>query len=107
VFNGFETQFMARAEGRPCSEDEPPASRWSNNSRSAADDQLDVRGGVEPELHDLLRSDAVPIPYQTQVKSAGTYELPVKFVVSGTFQSYPGRRTPEQETRRRSGSRSL
>jgi len=31
-----------------------------------------------------------PIPYQTQVKIGGTYELPVKFIVSGTFQSYPG-----------------
>jgi len=90
VFNGFETQFMARGRGATVFGGTSTSKQVSNNCDLPLTISSTFAAASNPNSTIFCDQTQFPIPYQTQVKVGGTYELPVKFVVSGTFQSYPG-----------------
>ena len=52
-----------------------------------------IANTCQVEDANLLRfcdQSALDIPYYTQIKLSGSYMLPYKLQISGTFQSYPG-----------------
>jgi len=90
VFNGLETQFMARGRGATVFGGTSTSKQVSNNCDLPLTIGSTFAAASNPNATIFCDQTQFPIPYQTQVKVGGTYELPVKFVVSGTFQSYPG-----------------
>ena len=90
VFNGLETQFMARGRGATVFGGTSTSKQVSNNCDLPLTIGSTFAAASNPNTTIFCDQTQFPIPYQTQVKVGGTYELPVKFVVSGTFQSYPG-----------------
>jgi hypothetical protein len=90
LFNGFETQFMARARGVTLFGGTSTSKQVSNNCDLPITISSTFAAAANPNATIFCDQTQFPIPFQTQVKIGGTYELPVKFVISGTFQSYPG-----------------
>ena len=90
VFNGFETQLMARYRGATVFGGTSTGRQVSNNCDLPLTISSTFAAASNPNATIFCDQTQFPIPYQTQVKVGGTYELPVRFVVSGTFQSYPG-----------------
>ena len=90
VFNGFETQFMARGRGATVFGGTSTSKQVSNNCDLPLTISSTFAAASNPNATIFCDQTQFDIPYQTQVKVGGTYDLPLKFVVSGTFQSYPG-----------------
>ena len=90
VFNGFETQFMARGRGATVFGGTSTSKQVSNNCDLPLTISSTFAAASNPNATNFCDQTQFDIPYQTQVKVGGTYELPLRFIVSGTFQSYPG-----------------
>jgi len=98
VYNGFEATFNARLRGATLFGGFNTGRQVSNNCQAFVGQMLNSitqpnTAASNPNLLRYCDQGKYDIPFRTQFKLAGNYELPLGLLVSGTFQSYPGTTT--------------
>jgi len=98
VYNGIEATFNARLRGATLFGGFNTGRQVSNNCQAFVGQSLNsvtqpTTAASNPNLLRYCDQSKYDIPFLTQFKVAGNYELPLGLLASGTFQSYPGTTT--------------
>jgi hypothetical protein len=95
VYNGIEATFNVRVHGVTLFGGFNSGRQVSNNCQVFVGQSLNsvtqpTPAASNPNLLRYCDQSQYHIPFRTQFKVAGNYDLPLGLLVSGSFQSYPG-----------------
>ena len=95
AYSGIEATFNARLRGATLFGGFSSGRQISNNCQVYVNQVLSsitqpVTAASNPNALRYCDQRQYHIPFRTQLKLSGNYELPLGLLISGTFQSYPG-----------------